>query len=561
MLCSRDIVKAFTARQYMMLKTPLSDLVETYLYDNEGSPQSLEKFKMLRFVYDNLPRKLLLKCSRKTLKSTLLSNMIALNMVRYDHYKMLYVAPQELSTKYFSTNYLNVRFDSNPLKRILNGFVKNDVFEKELDITHSNVLLRYCKEDGSRIRGPATDHNIHDEVQDINLDVLPIISETMALSKIKREMYAGTPLTTDNTINVLWKKSTQCEWAMKCTGCNHWNTLTEDNNPADMITRAGLACSKCSKLLKSDDGLWVEFNPRKPEDRDLVGFHLAQPILTYFNETEREWKEVYNKVHKSNYKLGQIYNEVFGLAYDIGTKPITEEFLRNNACTLGEMGNDLQLYHKRKDRYYAATCGVDWGVNMDTSRTACCIGALREDGIYEVFYLKIFKDLDYDRQIRSVADYANAVNAFCAADSGPDPNRGIRLAQLTGYNRTQLVRYEAGKVKQRYFVPPDSISPMQNRWLLHRSDSMTFTFDMLKAGKIIFPRWEDSSEAMQDILNVFIEVKEGPLRQEIHYRHGADKPDDFFHALNFAVCQAHVNANNPELFLPSSTSEDIPWCG
>ena len=562
LLQRKDPKAAFLARQWLFLNNPLSKIVEMYLYDNEGKPQRLEKFQMMSHIYDNLPQRLLLKCSRKTLKSTLLSNLITLNMIRYNHYHMLYVAPQEISTKYFSNNYLNVRFESPPLKKILNGFEKNDVFEKILNVTKSSIILRYCKDDATRIRGPATDHNIHDEIQDILFDVLPIIKETMALSPFKREFFAGTPLTTDNTINALWKTSNQLEWAMKCEACNHWNTLTEDNEPMKMIRKEGLSCSKCSALIDSSKGMWVEFNPKNPEDRDLVGFHLAQPILTHFNSDPKEWKEIYKKSTNERYSLGQIYNEVFGLAYDVGTKPITEEFLRNQCCVLGPMNDDpatgaTSAYERRRLNYHIFTCGADWGVNMDTSRTACCIGALRDDGVFEVFYLKIYKNFDYDWQIRDIADRANAVGAFCAADSGPDPMRGIRLMHLTSTRRTQLVRYEAGKFKQEYKLPKGAIDPTQGRWCLHRSDTMSFTFDLLKKGKILFPRWEDSEECMRDILNIFIEVKEGNLRQELHYRHGADKPDDFFHALNFAVCQAHVAANNPVLFAPSTTSEDV----
>lgn len=551
------------ARQFLFSESPLSKIVELYLYDNEGRPQDLGNFHMMRGIYDYMPRRLLLKCSRKTLKSTLLSNIVTLNMIRYNNYKMLYVAPQELSTKYFSNNYLNVRFESPPLKRILNGFIKNDVFEKILGDTNSSVILRYCKDDASRIRGPATDQNIHDEVQDMFFNVLPIIAETMALSRYKREIFAGTPLTTDNTINTLWKASNQLEWAMKCKACNHWNTLTVDNEPLRMIQEVGFSCSKCCKLIDSNDGQWVEFNPGK---RSTIGFHLAQPMLKFFNSTEKEWGEIYAKVTAGKYNLAQIYNEVFGIAYDVGAKRLTREHFEKNICVLGAQGvNPVRecdpptLYHKQKGRYSVITCGVDWGVNMTTSRTSVCLGGLREDGIYEVFFMRIYKDFDYEKQIEDIAQMINATGAYCACDSGPDPARGVKLAKLTSLQRTQLVRYEAGKTKQRYDAPSGSISPLQNRWCLHRSDTMSFTFEMLEKSKVLFPRIEDSSEGVEDILNIFIEVKEGPLRQELHYRHPPELPDDFFHALNYAVCQAHVWGNNPLLFEMSSTSEDVPW--
>lgn len=545
------------ARQLLFLSLPLSKVIEAYLYDNEGRPQNLDRFRMMRQIYDQIPQRLLLKCSRKTLKSTLLSNMIAVNMLRYHYYKMLYIAPQELSTKYFSTNYLDVRFDSPPLKRIIQGFSKKDVFEKILEDTHSSIILRYCKEDASRIRGPATDQNVYDEAQDISLDALPIIKETMTLSPIKREIFAGTPLTTDNTINELWKTSSQCEWMVKCTACNHWNSLTPDNEPMKMIQVHGICCSKCGALINTDTGEWVEFNPGS---YDLVGYHLAQPILTYFNQHPKEWAEIYKKVWgtgANRYSVGQIYNEVFGLAYDTGSKPITEEQLKK-ISSLGDMD---QIYQRNRSRYIYITCGVDWGVNMDTSRTAVCIGGLREDGIYEVFFARILKDFDYERHIVEIAGLINAYGAYCACDAGPDTARGKKLADMTSWQRTQLVRYEDTMLVQQYRVPPQAVHPSQNRWCLHRSDTMSFTFELLKKDKILFPQWEQAYECLSDILNVFIEVKEGVLRQELVYRHPAKKPDDFFHALNFAACQAHMLANNSLLNGPSSNAVTEEWQG
>ena len=75
LLKQKDSKSRFTARQLLFLNSPLSKLVELYLYNNEGAPQNLTKFPMMVPIYDCIPKKLLLKCSRKTLKSTLISNI------------------------------------------------------------------------------------------------------------------------------------------------------------------------------------------------------------------------------------------------------------------------------------------------------------------------------------------------------------------------------------------------------------------------------------------------------------------------------------------------------
>lgn len=538
---SKDKKAVFTARQYALAKMPLSKAVELYLYDNDGCPQNLDKFPMMRDIYDTLPQRLLLKCSRKTLKSTLLSNIIALNMLRFNYYNMLYVGPQEATVKLFSSKYLTPRFNSPAIKKILNGFDKDDVFEKQITDTKSSVILRFAKDDATRIRGPATAHNIHDEVQDISWEILPIIAETMAISDIKREYYAGTPLTTDNTLNKLWKTTNQLEWATKCEGCNHWNMLIEENDPMSMILAHGFSCSKCSKILNTANGIWVAANP-SPEPK-MIGYHMAQPMLPHYNQSTKQWKKIYEKVTDGNYHIPQIFNEVFGLPYDAGTKWLSELDLRN-ACTLGPM---VDIFDKNRERYIFYTVGADWGVNMRTSRTAACFCGVRSDGIIEVFFQKIYKDFNYNDHIKDIANRANGVNAYVASDGGPDPNRAIMLAEMTSPERTQIVSYAPSPFIQSYRAPTGSISWKQNRWVLHRTDTISFVGNLIKSGKILFPRWEDCSEAMQDIINVYIETREGLWKQEMFYRHNNDAPDDFVHALNFAVVQAHFILDNPLL--------------
>jgi hypothetical protein len=554
LLSKKNAQSTFIARQLMFSVLPPSYFVENYLYDNEGRLQKLDAFPMLKQIYDNMPQKLLLKCSRKTLKSTLLSNFICLNLIRWNYFKMMYVGPQELTTKYFSSNYIPPRFESPKIKNLLvRGWFKNDVFEKILDDTRSSVLFRYVKDDATRTRGPAIDCVVYDEIQDIQYDQIPIIQETMAMSPYKREIFAGTPLDSTNTIHRIWKTSSQLEWMMKCTGCNHWNSLTEGNEPLKMVRKEGLSCSKCGKRLNSREGEWVSMNPNEPL---IVGYHLAQPILPHFNEDEKEWKEIYQKVHSGKYEVRNVMNETFGLSYDIGSKPITQEELIK-LCTLGRQFEDseqkkLKILHQRKEVYRLYTMGVDWGVSMAQSRTVATMGAMRGDGIFEIFFAKIYRGFDYEAHILDIAEKANSVNAFCVSDSGPDPIRGIKLCELTSPQRSQMAAYRRTKMIQHF--EPGVYDWRQNRWVLHRSDVISLVIRQLKAGKILFPCWEDVSDYMQDILNVFIEVRDGIYGQELIYDHHPKQPDDAMHSLVFAVCAAYMAVGDAGLLGPSSSA-------
>lgn len=554
LLNKNNIQSAFLARQLIFSVLPPSHFVENYLYDNEGRLQKLDAFPMLKHIYDHMPQKLILKCSRKTLKSTLLSNFICLNLIRWNFFKMMYVGPQELTTKYFSSNYIPPRFESPKIKRLLvKGWFKNDVFEKILDDTNSSVLFRYVKDDATRTRGPAIDCVVYDEIQDIQFDQIPIVQETMAMSPYKREIFAGTPLDTNNTIHKIWKTSNQLEWMMKCTGCNHWNSLTEGNEPLLMIRPDGLSCSKCSKVLTARNGEWVSMNPT---NFLLTGYHLAQPILPHFNEDPKEWKEIYEKVHSGKSGIKTVMNETFGLAYDIGTKPITEEELRR-ICVLGPtyshgVEGDLAIQRAHKEGYVTYTMGVDWGVSMIQSRTVATLMAMRTDGIIEVIWTKVYTGFDHEAHIVDIARRANDYNAFCVADSGPDPIRGIKLCELTSPARSQLASYRRMKVIQQFDA--GVYDWRQNRWALHRTDAISLVIRQLKAGKILFPQWTDVSDYMQDILNVFVEVRDGLYGQELIYDHHPKQPDDAMHSLLFGVCAAYMASGDAGLLGPSSTA-------
>jgi hypothetical protein len=140
---------------------------------------------------------------------------------------------------------------------------------------------------------------------------------------------------------------------MKCKGCNHWNSLTEGNDPLLMIRPHGLSCSKCGRVISSREGEWVSTSPK--EGHLLTGYHLAQPILPHFNEEPKEWKEIYEKVHSGKNELKVVMNETFGLSYDIGSKPITQEELVK-LCVLGPQFTDgsekeLAILNKNKLNY------------------------------------------------------------------------------------------------------------------------------------------------------------------------------------------------------------------
>ena len=272
------------------------------------------------------------------------------------------------------------------------------------------------------------------------------------------------------------------------------------------------------------------------------GFHLAQPMVPFYNQHPDRWeREIYGDVKKldsGDIELYQVYNEIFGLSMDVGSKPITLEELRE-LCVLGstkdEQG-DFAIFRRGKNRYMKIATGVDWGVNSITSRTVAVCGGIRDDGIIEIWWQKIYHSTDYEAHINEIAGVVNTFNPFLGCDAGPDPYRGITLVNKTNAKRGQLIQYARIATKHNYKASPDN-AWQNSRMQLHKSDCMSLIFRLLKHKKILLPQYEEVKEGIQDILNEYIESSEVGLVQQLIYSHKPDTSDDWLHALCYTVTQ------------------------
>lgn len=229
-------------------------------------------------------------------------------------------------------------------------------------------------------------------------------------------------------------------------------------------------------------------------------------------------------------------------------------------CVLGpikDVNGEFNIFVKNRSTYKKITTGVDWGVNMITSRTAAVHGAIRSDGLYEVFDSKIYDNIDYESHIVDIAGMSNSVYSSIAADGGPDPIRAHKLGELTNPARILIVRYGNGRLVQSYDIPKGAADWKSARFVLHRSDCLSFTFRMLKGKKILFPDYSDMEQCMDDILSEFIETKEGALNKELMYSHAPTRADDYLHALTFALVTAYTAIGDPQLVGPSSSAHII----
>lgn len=334
-------------------------------------PFSFSDRRYLRLPYDTPAKRVLLKCGRQVEKSTLLGNRCLAYCCIINNFSVLYVSPTNLQTKRFSADRLKEPIVLSPLLGAWTTSKLNDsVFEKQF-VNHSKITLRYAFLNADRVRGVSADLILLDEVQDIITDNIPVIEAAASHSQYKIFLYSGTPKSTDNAIEQYWtEQSTQNEWVVPCDrhgpvgggAGRYWNILGEAN-----IGPEGLICDKCGGTIQSmhPDSQWASMNASVKDklSQPFDGYRIPQLMVPWV-----DWKVDILDKQKTNSR-DRFFNEVLGMSYDSGTRPLTPQDVID-CCIPGLMMDESTLRDIRS-KVGASTpvfCGIDWGCHDDQTR-------------------------------------------------------------------------------------------------------------------------------------------------------------------------------------------------
>ena len=308
--------------------------------------------------------------------STLLGNKTLAYCCIINAFNVLYVAPTNQQTKVFSKDRLKEPVEtSDVLRSWTTTQLSDNVFEKQF-INRSKVTLRYAYHNADRVRGIPADMIEIDEIQDINIDNIPVIEECASHSPHKIFIYSGTPKTLDNPIEKYWNDfSTQNEWVVPCERHGlpsdpstwHWNVLGEDH-----VGLKGLICDQCGEIIKPmhPKAQWASMRPtiRRPVEegglgpKAFEGFRIPQLMVPWIT-----WDDLIAK--RRTYSASRFHNEVLGLSYDSGTRPLTQQDLIEN-CRPG-LFMSAAVLNSIKERIGATTqvfAGIDWGCHDEETR-------------------------------------------------------------------------------------------------------------------------------------------------------------------------------------------------
>lgn len=522
--------------------------------ENRLVPFSFGKRRYLKQIYDSSAKRLLLKSARQTEKSTLLANRSLAFCCLNNNFQVLYVSPTAIQTKTFSNKRLKEAIELSDVLRNWQDTTLADNMGERQFLNRSRVTMRSAFLNADRTRGESADQICLDELQDFITDNIPVIEQAASHSPFKLFVYAGTPKTYDNPIEFYWNRfSTQNEWVVPCHRHTpiHWNVLGEEHLD---LKAGGLVCDRCFKTINAQDPMctWVSMNPgvRSKLDEPYEGFRISQLMVPWTN-----WSEILDTY--ATYPRARFYNEVLGLSFDSGTRPLSRAEIQ--ACCDDSVRMDLEGLIATKNLLGGAKrvyMGIDWGGGSVNSFTVVSLGAYI-NGTFTIFYIHRFEnqDLDPDAQMDKIQKLiAHWGVSMIGVDYGGGLIQNNTLTKIYGSERV---------FKYQYSQPSKKVvwKPKLNHFLVHRSEVMTDIFSAIRKplqkrlkGKrrpLVLPAWQFfETPFSNDLLSIFSEYNEKSRLTQ--YKHAPDSPDDSFHSILLTCLVSLLHEPNPDLLDPTA---------
>ncbi len=494
----------------------------------KGRQFSLSSRKYLVPIYDRIRgthKRIILKAGRQVEKSTTLANKIIANCCRKYNFASLYVAPRGKQTSQFSNDRVRPVIRYSPY---VSMFMDKNCTDQVFDKTFTNGSMQYFRSaylTPDACRGISADQLNIDEIQDILPDNIPVIEECVSHSDYKFFLYSGTPKTSDNSMEFYWKLSTQREWMVKCRHCRHWNYLDENS-----IGTVSLICKKCGKVIYPTDGQWVIFN----KEGTWEGYRISQLMVPWIKIHDPTGGEEAIIDKRRRYSSARFHNEVLGLSYDLGQKPITEEEVRaccdlRHPVTKNPCGNVISTEPWIKN--FPCFAGIDWGTGVGevASYTILTIGAYLSPDRFSIFFMKRFVGPEANLALQPglISQICSGYNVqLMGSDWGFGAAQNAILRETWGLNRVMELQYVS---QQRRVIKYDD---QTYRYIVDRTQIMTDFFRRIQKKEFSFFRWEEFEPYGRDICNINVEYNDA--RQTIRYTHAPDRPDDCAHAIIYA---------------------------
>lgn len=504
------------------------------------------------FHLTGIPERSILKFGRQYGKSTVLCYQGIGRSIVKPYFNTLFLCPLYEQIRRFSQNYVKPALQTCMFRELIQergsfGKGTENVLQRTLAHNGSSMFFSFAFNSADRVRGLPIDAMAFDEVQGVNSGVLFEIEETMSGSEFGWKQFSGTPMTMDNPLEGLWQKSSQAEWAIKCS-CGFTNLMGFHYELMKCLGKAGLVCAKCGRPINTRVGYWHHIRPERRGT--FVGRHGPQCILPLHCENPQKWALFLKKREVDEYKF---MTECCAESWDSGLKLVTKRQLMD-ACTL-PWANTWESFLQNAQtgvRHSLRVLAVDWsgGGADEVSLTAMVLLGLRADGSIDCLWLKTYPhntnwadDAKRAIQLATAGGASMIVHDFGGAGVG----RESTIVQC-GYPSNQIIPVtyvfaSAAKALMNY-NPPDKVH-VRHSYSLDKPRSLTFTCDLIKAGMLRFPQWATSEAQVSNFLALSEETMQTPRGSDVRLiQKVAGLPDDVAHAVNIGVCAIYYRAQN-----------------
>jgi len=504
------------------------------LLELDERPYSIVEHKMMEPMFSlAVPEETLLKSGRQVSKSTSFAASLAVRSKFIPHFDSLYVAPLQEHARKFSKNYLSPFINTLPGEKKGQSGQQRTILQKNLS-NGSIIYCHYAHTSVERIRGVSVDSVILDEIQMMDFNLLPVIFEAMSHSKTWfTKYYCGTPLSLDNTIELLWKQSSQAEWAIPCKHCGHTNFPTLACGVMDMIQDDGLCCVKCNKLIDPGDDSchWVHTVPER--FHQFQGYHIPQVILTHHYSDPAKWSALIKK--KRNYPVFSFVNEVLGESYDIGTRPITITDIKN-ASDLWP--NVIRESRGRTGYYIQRVVSTDWGGGgqSDISTTAISVLGIKPTGQIDTLYMeRLERGMAQESEVARVLELHKIYKCRKIVHDMAGARGHDVLMIHAGVDKRDLVNmWYVGGMHDTISLHRDAPHRSDVYYSLNKTTSIRLVCAAIRQGLIHFPEFGTSSEYTADFLT-FTEERVAGINDSFLIVPSKTAPDDFLHSVVYGA--------------------------
>ena len=522
----------------------------------KGKPYSLIDYAPFEPIYKlQQPRRSYYKSGRQVAKTTNMSAHSVLQVGTQPHFSLLFVAPRYEQVRRISANYVRPFIEQSVIAKLLqNKSVEDSVLQKTF-LNNSRMYFSFAFLDADRIRGLSVDGINYDEIQDIDVDFLPIIREVITASKLGIEKFFGTPKTLDNTLQILWEQSSQAEWVITC-GCGMDNIPSSDHHLMKMIGPNGPICAKCGQPINPRIGRWIHAVPENIATD--AGYHIPQIILPlHYEDPERpgempieateKWLDLLKK--RDRYDQSKFLNEVLGESCDMGVKLVTLSDIRTVSVL---HKNDWHTALRTLNNYSHRVLAVDWsggGEDGMSTTTYSVIGRRITTGKLECLYTaRLHASLGHHEEAKVLIDVFKAFRCFLFAhDFGGAGSIRETLMVQAGIPLDRIMPFVYVRASTKKMVElkrPPAGSGERSYYSLDKARSLVLQATAIKAEAVLLPEYNSSKDITHDLLALMEDRHDSPGGADIFLvRRNPKMIDDFAHSLNYG-CVAIWHAFN-----------------